>query len=126
MSWDNVWPLPRSSYSLEEIDAAVNKALAEFGAKSIPREEWEEEDEEEPAGRTVWVSLPVALLEEHDDEPDEDEDHEAVFSITDDGERWEISVNSNEGQNREAALTISAIAGRVSALLGGSEEPEPL
>lgn len=43
-----------------------------------------------------------------------------------DGERWEITVDSNEGENREVALTISAIAGRVSALLGGSEEPEPL
>lgn len=53
MSWDNVWPLPRSSYALEEIDRAVKKALSEFGVKQMPRDEGAEDEDDDPrAGRS--------------------------------------------------------------------------
>lgn len=132
MSWDNVWPLPRPSYSPEELERAVTKALAEFNVKRLPLEsydDWEEEDE--TPGIAVRVALPVRLLEENDDEPVDDEDHEGLFTVAtnvlgDDSERWEVCVHSNDAQNREANMTIGLIAARVSVLLGGPDEPEPL
>lgn len=132
MSWDNVWPLPRKDYPVEELERAVTKALGEFGVKRLPLEpydDWEEEDE--TPGLAVRVALPVRLLEENDDEPVDDEDHEALFTVTanvlgDDSERWEVCVHSNDAQNREANMTIGLIAARVSVLLGGSDEPVPL
>lgn len=131
MSWDNVWPLPRAEYSIEEVERAVTKALAEFKVKRLPLEsyiDWEEEDE--PPGIAVCVALPVRLLAQHGDEPSGNDDHEGVFTVAtnvlgDDTERWEVCVHSNDAQNREANLSIGLIAARVSVLLGGPDEPEP-
>lgn len=132
MSWDNVWPLPRTDSSVEELERAVKKALGEFDVKRLPLEsddDWDDEDES--PGIVVRVAMPVRLLEENDDEPVDDEDHEGLFMVTtnvlgDDTERWEVCVHSNDAQNREANMTIGLIAARVSELLGGPAEPEPL
>ncbi len=131
MSWDNVWPLPRT-YSTDELEQAVVKALREFGVKRLPLEtyiDWEES--EEPPGIAVRVALPVRLLVQNGDEPANQRDHEGVFLVAtnvldDDSERWEVCVHSNDAQNREANMTIGLIAARVSVLLGGPDEPEPL
>lgn len=131
MSWDNVWPLPRSTYSPDELEQAVTTALREFGVKRLPLEtyvDWEEGDE--PPGIAVRVALPVRLLDENGDEPADGGDHEGLFTVAtnvlgDDSERWEVCVHSNDAQNREANMTIGLIAARVSVLLGGPDEPEP-
>ena len=133
MSWDNVWPLPRATYSRAELERAVTRATTELGMTLLPDEdegdgddEWDDDDEGETHSFTV--SIPRAVLAEHDD--DSREACECVFSIANEGDEdephWAVSVFSNEAMNREASSSLSMLASRVSVLLGGSEDCEPL
>jgi len=36
MAWDNVWPLPRSSYTRIEVEHAVGTAFKQLGVKRLP------------------------------------------------------------------------------------------
>ena len=77
------------------------------------------------------MALPVRLLEQNGDDPASDDDHEGVFTVATnvlgaDSARWEVCMHSNDAQNREANMTIGLIAARVSVLLGGPDEPEPI
>ncbi len=136
MSWDNVWPLPRARYTRSEVDEAVAKTLRELRLKrpvdddsAWPDEELDGDDEAESFNYTVVI--PRALLEEHGDQPADEDEYECEFTVApnilgDDSERWEVCVHSNDAQNREASMAVAHVAARVSVLLGGPDEPEPL
>ena len=144
MSWDQIWKLPRSPYSREEVDRAVKKAVEEYGDVKRPQpdpdlEEFAEDfaaDEEEEERFEYGVLIPPRLLEEAGDEPEEEPGddglYECVFSVYSsaggpgEADHWQVHVYSNEAQNRDANLAVSTIAARVSVLLGGSEDPEPI
>lgn len=143
MSWDQIWTLPRSRYTKDDIDRAVNKAAEGFvGVKlSSPVAELEDSaedfaaDDEQGEGFTYTVLIPEDHLADAGDEPEEepgdDGCYECVFSVRatiGEGEagRWQVHVDSNEAQNRDANLAVSAIAARVSVLLGGSDDPEEI
>jgi hypothetical protein len=139
MSWDNVWPLPRTSYAREEVERAVAKAIGELGATRLPDKpyiDWEEEEasDDDDKDDDSWafnVSIPRKVLVDHGDEPAAHAEYECVFTVAlnilgDDTERWEVCVHSNDWQNRKATMAVGHLAARVSVLLGGPDEPEPI
>lgn len=136
MSWDQLWSLPHADYPRARVAAAVDKAIADFpGTTLAPLDpdlaEFAEDfarDEEEAGAFEFSLVIPRRWLTEAGDEPRlERPDYECLMTIAgDDDAGWQVCVSSGEASNRDANLAISAIAARVSVLLGGPEEPEAL
>jgi hypothetical protein len=132
MAWDNIWPLPRSSYTRSEVENAVGKAIKELGVKRLPDKpyiDWEG-DGDDP-GFAFNVSVPRKLLVKFGDQPDDADEYHCVFTVAqntlaDDSERWEVCVHSNDEANRTANMAVSNLAAEVSLLLGGPDSPEAL
>lgn len=120
MSFDNVFPLPRPSYSHQEIQRAVAQALEELGVRQ------RHEEEEDEITLTYTVAIPDDVLGVYGDNSFSCSCAECLFTVEqlDEPARWEVRVNAGDAQNSEAILAITAVAGRVSRLLGGGDEPE--
>ncbi len=145
MSWNQIWKLTRRDYSPEEILTAVKSAVAEFPGAALVADPdgldaynaYDLEDGIEDNG-AYFVTLPPSLLLDAGDAPPDPEDDEPYTGVIlveppnltpeegGDELEWSVVVDSDSEDNRIANLAISAIAARLSVLLGGSAEVEPL
>lgn len=132
MSWDQVWTLPRKDYTNQEVQLALKRVLEDFSGVERIVDEFDGVDPQngEDSLELAFRIPELMVLDEGDEpegEPDEEGFFECVLTIEDDEEGpWQIIVSSDEAQNRDANLTICALASRISVLLGGPEQPAPI
>ena len=135
VAWENVWLLPEASYDKSRIDVAVKRALAEFEGMALAPLDPElaefandfARDEADAESFEFAVIVPRRWLDEGDAPRFDADTYTCAFSVVrrdDDG--WQIVVDSNQAENRDAGIAVSYLASRVSVLLGGPEDAEPM
>jgi hypothetical protein len=137
MSWENVWPLPRS-YVVTDIEAAIAKAIADHaGVRLTPVDpdlaEFADDfaaDEVASASIERTISIPRRWLRDAGDrprgDPQDGDGYVCTFTVDEVDGAWRVWFGSNDAQNRDAYGALAMVVARISVLLGGPEDCEPI